>query len=184
MDGGGEEAVRSAVAVAGNDSADPGLVHRRQVQFGGHRAVGDDLIFLLVGEHVVHDVVDAVAQASGSHHHGVAVAADADGTAAAQHAVHAVVVAAAAAVVMELVAGREEQRRRTLEHVVVGRHSRFGQTRKNSVGTKRRVTETKIHFQRVLRQLSIRFPPPKKKIVGALVCKDFGRFTQFAGRVW
>jgi hypothetical protein len=26
--------------------------------------------------------------------------------------------------VVELVAGREEQRRRTLEHVVVGRHSR------------------------------------------------------------
>jgi hypothetical protein len=125
VDGGGEEAVRSAVAVAGHDSADPGLVHGRQVQFGGHRAVGHDLIFLLVGEHVVHQIVDAaVAQQAGGadHHVAVAVATDAatvDGTTAAQHAVHVVVV-----VVMELVAGREEQRRRTLEHVVVGRHSR------------------------------------------------------------
>lgn len=128
VDGGGEEAVRSAVAVAGHDSADPGLVHRRQVQFGGHRAIGHDLIFLLVGEHVVHQIVNAAAvaqQAGGADHHvAVAVATDAtdaaavDGTTAAQHAVHVVVV------VVELVAGREEQRRRTLEHVVVGRHSR------------------------------------------------------------
>ncbi|EFX76245.1 hypothetical protein DAPPUDRAFT_107072 [Daphnia pulex] len=126
VDGGGEEAVRSAVAVAGHDSADPGLVHRRQVQFGGHRAVGNNLIFLLVGEDVVHQIVDAAVaqQAGGADHHHVAVMAvittDAvDGTAAAQHAVHVVVV-----VGVELVAGREEQRRRTLEHVVVGRHSR------------------------------------------------------------
>ena len=125
VDSGGEEAVRSTVAVViGNDAVHPRLVHRRQVQFGCHRTIGNDLIFLFVGEHVVHavdGVVVAAAKTGRADHHIVAVVEtdSADGTV--QHAVH--VVGVHVVVMMELVARREEQRRRTLEHVVVSRHS-------------------------------------------------------------